>query len=80
MGMLISSGNDRALLIGDIAGSPMHISEPDPPYHPDFSSPRDRLLGIAEDDDMIALGSYMTRAGWGRLIRWEGVLGEDFRL
>ena len=33
---------------------------------------RDRLLGIAEDDDMIALGSYMTRAGWGRLIRWEG--------
>jgi glyoxylase-like metal-dependent hydrolase (beta-lactamase superfamily II) len=77
MGMLISSGNERALIIGDIAGSPMHISEPDLPYSPDFNAEegrasRQRLLDMAEKDDMIVLGSHMTRPGWGRLIRWEG--------
>ena len=77
MGMLISSGNERALIIGDIAGSPMHISEPDLPYNPDFNpeegrASRHRLLDMAENDDMIVLGSHMSRPGWGRLIRWEG--------
>ena len=58
MGMLISSGNERALIIGDIAGSPMHISEPDLPYNPDFNpeegrASRHRLLDIAAAFDRI---------------------------
>lgn len=77
MSMLIASGADRALIIGDVLGSPMHASEPDRHYSPDTDqaqarNTRHKLLDMAEGQDMVVLGSHMTRPGWGRLIRWQG--------
>lgn len=77
MSMLIASKNERAVIIGDIAGSPMHITETKWPYAPDTEKglgmkSRLRVLDLAEKESMIVLGAHMTRPGWGRLIRWEG--------
>ena len=77
MGMLISSDNQRAVIVGDLVGGPAHVSEPDWPYAPDFDATqaresRHRLLDQAEEGGMVVMGSHMTRPGWGRLIRWEG--------
>ncbi|MDA1256657.1 MAG: MBL fold metallo-hydrolase [Chloroflexi bacterium] len=75
--MLISSRGERALIIGDVVGSPMHISEPDHVYRPDVDKEmgrksRHEALDLAEANGMTVIGSHMTRPGWGRLIRWEG--------
>jgi len=77
MSMLLASGAERALIIGDVLGNPMQASEPDLPYSPDFApqqarDTRHRLLDLAEEDDMVVLGSHLSRPGWGRLIRWKG--------
>ena len=53
------------------------VSEPDLPYAPDSDPEHGRatrhgLLDMVEQEEMIMLGSHMTRPGWGRLIRWEG--------
>ena len=77
MGMLIASDGEWALIIGDLVGGPMHVSEPDRPYAPDADQEqgretRHKLLDLAEREAMVVLGSHMTRPGWGRLIRWEG--------
>ena len=77
MSMFISSGNDRALIIGDVLGSPMHASEPDQVYLPDSNvnqarETRHRLLDMAESDGMVILGSHMTQPGWGTIVRWRG--------
>ena len=75
--MLISSRGERALIIGDVIGSPMHVSEPDHLYRPDVDrelaqKSRHDALDLAEGADMTVIGSHMTRPGWGRLIRWQG--------
>lgn len=75
--MLISSRGERALIIGDVIGSPMHVSEPDHLYRPDVDrelarKSRHEALDLAEGADMTVMGSHMTRPGWGRLIRWKG--------
>jgi glyoxylase-like metal-dependent hydrolase (beta-lactamase superfamily II) len=75
--MLISSGRERALIIGDVIGSPMHVTEPDHLYRPDVDremaqKSRHDALDLAEGADMTVIGSHMTRPGWGRLIRWQG--------
>ena len=77
MSMLISSENERAVIAGDVVGSPMHVSEPDWPYAPDSDQSqaretRRRMLDLAERDRMIVMGGHMTRPGWGRLVRWRG--------
>ena len=77
MGMLISSDNERAVIVGDLVGGPAPVSEPDWLYAPDFDATqareaRHRLLDQAEEGGMVVVGSHMTRPGWGRLIRWEG--------
>jgi len=71
------TGTERALIIGDVPGNPMQASEPDPPYSPDFEpeqarSTRHKLLDLAENEDMVILGSHMSGPVWGRLIRWQG--------
>ena len=75
--MLISSRGERALIIGDVIGGPMHVSEPDHLYSPDVDRElaqrsRYEALDLAEGSDMTVIGSHMTRPGWGRLIRWQG--------
>ena len=77
MSLLLSSGRERALLIGDVLGSPMHVTEPDLHYWPDHDKPRGietrhGLLDMAESEDMIVLGSHLSPPGWGTLVRWEG--------
>jgi glyoxylase-like metal-dependent hydrolase (beta-lactamase superfamily II) len=77
MSMLIASRNERAVIIGDIAGSPSHITESHWLYAPDTDKElgmksRLRVLDLAEKDGMVVLGAHMTRPGWGRLIRWQG--------
>ena len=77
MSLLISSGNERALLIGDVLGAPMHVTDPDLPYWPDTDkgqgkATRHHLLDMAENEKMIVLGSHLSPPGWGMLVRWQG--------
>ncbi len=77
MSLLLSSGKDRALLIGDILGSPMHATDTELPYMPDTDAAqgiatRHRMLDMAEREAMIVLGSHLSPPGWGTLVRWEG--------
>ena len=77
MSMLISSGSDRGIIMGDVVGSPMQVTESDWPYSPDTDpvearTTRHRLLDIAETDAMTVIGGHMPHPNWGRLIRWEG--------
>ncbi len=77
MSLLLASGNDRALLIGDVLGSPMHATDTDLPYWPDVDkqqgiATRHRLLDMAEREGMIVLGSHLSPPGWGTMIRWQG--------
>ena len=77
MSLLISSGRERALLIGDVLGSPMHVTDPDLTYWPDTDkeqgkATRHHLLDMAENENMIVLGSHLSPPGWGTLVRWQG--------
>jgi len=77
MSMLISSGSDRGIIMGDVVGSPMQVTESDWPYSPDMDpiqakTTRHRLLDNAETDEMTVIGGHMPHPNWGRLIRWKG--------
>jgi glyoxylase-like metal-dependent hydrolase (beta-lactamase superfamily II) len=77
MSMLIASGSERAIIIGDIVSSPMQVAEPDWPYAPDTNpaqalETRHRVLDLAEHGDMTLIAGHMHRPNWGRLMRWEG--------
>ncbi|MEX0762013.1 MAG: MBL fold metallo-hydrolase [Dehalococcoidia bacterium] len=77
MSVLIASNNERAMIIGDIAGSPMQLTETDWFYLPDWDQAmgrdaRYRILDMAEQDDMVVMGSHLSPPGWGVIVRWEG--------
>ena len=77
MSLLISSRNERAMLLGDIVGSPMQITKSDYPYMPDSDpelgrNTRHRLINKAHDEKMIVLGSHLSYTGWGTIITWKG--------
>ena len=77
MSLLISSGRERALLIGDVLGSPMHATDTELTYWPDTDKEegirtRHRLLDMAEEDGMIVLGSHLSPPGWGTMVQWQG--------
>ena len=77
MSLLLSSGKERALMIGDILGSPMHVTDPELFYWPDTDpalgiETRHRMLDMAEEEEMVVLGSHLSPPGWGMLVRWEG--------
>ncbi len=77
MSLLVASRNQRALLIGDIAGSPMQITETDWRYTPDWDQEmgrreRKKIIDDAVSDDAIVIGAHMSYPGWGRIITWEG--------
>jgi glyoxylase-like metal-dependent hydrolase (beta-lactamase superfamily II) len=77
MSLLIASKNERALLVGDILGSPMQATETDFRYTPDWDGPqgiksRHDILDQAEREKAIVIGSHLSYPGWGTMIRWEG--------
>ena len=77
MSLLIASGRERALLIGDVLGSPMHATDTELMYWPDTDkaqgiATRHRLLDMAEREKMIVLGSHLSPPGWGTMVRWQG--------
>ena len=77
MSLLIASNNERALLVGDILGSPMQATETEFGYSPDWNGPmgikaRNDILDKAERDKAVVIGSHLSYPGWGRMIRWEG--------
>ena len=77
MSLLISSGRERALLIGDVLGSPMHATDTELTYWPDTDkeegiATRHHLLDMAENENMIVLGSHLSPPGWGTMVRWQG--------
>ena len=76
MSLLISSGNERAMLLGDVVGSPMQITESNYPYMPD-SDPelgrktRHELINKVHDEILIAIGSHLSYPGCGTIINWK---------
>jgi glyoxylase-like metal-dependent hydrolase (beta-lactamase superfamily II) len=77
MSLLIASNNERAMLVGDILGSPMQATETDLHYWPDWDGPmgiktRKDILDRAEREDSVVIGSHLSYPGWGTMIRWEG--------
>jgi glyoxylase-like metal-dependent hydrolase (beta-lactamase superfamily II) len=77
MSLLIASNNERAVILGDLVGSPMQITDAGLPYAGDTDIPlgrkaREQLLDIAERERQIVLGAHLPKPGWGRLIRFEG--------
>jgi len=77
MSLLIASKNERALLVGDILGSPMQATETEWPYMPDWDGPmgiktRNDILDRAEQEEAVVIGSHLSFPGWGTMIRWEG--------
>ena len=77
MSLLISSRNQRAVLVGDILGSPMQASETELSYSPDWNQKmgieaRNNILDQAETSNSIVIGSHLSFPGWGKIIRWEG--------
>ena len=77
MSLLIASRNERALLVGDILGSPMQATETDFHYSPDWDGPmgiaaRRDILDRAEREKAVVIGSHLSYPGWGTIIRWEG--------
>ena len=77
MSLLIASGRERALLIGDVLGSPMHATDTELTYWPDTDkeqgiTTRNGLLDMAEQEKLIVLGSHLSPPGWGTMVRWQG--------
>jgi len=77
MSLLIASNNERALLVGDILGSPMQATEADLFYSPDWNTKmgvqtRNEILDKAEREEAIVMGSHLSYPGWGLIVRWEG--------
>ena len=77
MSLLIASRNERALLVGDLLGSPMQATETDFHYSPDLDGPmgiaaRRDILDRAEREGALVIGSHFSYPGWGAIIRWEG--------
>ena len=77
MSLLIASKNERAVILGDLIGSPMQITETDQPYSPDTDGPlgrrtRREVLDMAERDSMTVIASHLPKPGFGRLVRYRG--------
>jgi len=77
MSLLIASQNERAILVGDILGSPMQATATDYLYTPDWDTQmgvnaRNSILDKAENEKAVVIGSHLSYPGWGTMIRWEG--------
>ncbi len=77
MALLISSGRERAIFIGDILINPMHGTDTELPFALDTDpahamETRHQILDRAENENMLVLGSHLSPPGWGTMVRWQG--------
>jgi glyoxylase-like metal-dependent hydrolase (beta-lactamase superfamily II) len=77
MVLLINSGGERAIILGDALVHPAHISEPDWVFGFDFdaelaAATRRQLIDRAETESMTMVQCHLPSPGYGRVIRVEG--------
>jgi glyoxylase-like metal-dependent hydrolase (beta-lactamase superfamily II) len=77
MSLLIASRNERAIILGDLVGTPAQISEAERPYGGDADvalgiASRAKALDMAEREGMVVLGPHLSKPGWGRVVRFQG--------
>ena len=75
--VLITSGAEQALIIGDAVGHPMQVNEPDWSFafdmHTDVAAKtRHRLLDLLESSGMTFAASHFPEPGFGKVVRLEG--------
>jgi glyoxylase-like metal-dependent hydrolase (beta-lactamase superfamily II) len=77
MSVLVASGNERAIIVGDALLHPAQVTEPDwtPLYDMNGETARAtrrRILDRIESEGMIAAACHFPEPGFGRVIRLEG--------
>ena len=77
MSLLIASRGERAVMLGDLVGSPMQITESDLPYAGDtdvklWRTTRIQVLEMAERARRIVLGPHLPKPGSGTRVRFQG--------
>jgi glyoxylase-like metal-dependent hydrolase (beta-lactamase superfamily II) len=75
--ILITSGGERALVLGDAAHSPAQVEEPDWVSRADMDpeltrQTRRALLERLERDEIIVAAGHFQAPGFGRIVRLEG--------
>jgi glyoxylase-like metal-dependent hydrolase (beta-lactamase superfamily II) len=75
--VLIRSGSEQALIIGDAIGHPMQVTEPDWRFTFDMHSDvavqtRHRLLDMLESSGMTFASSHFPEPGFGKVVRLDG--------
>ncbi len=88
MSVLISSGGQKALILGDVLVHPAQVSEPDWEFAFDMDpesavATRRRVLGRMEMESITAVQCHMPSPGFGLIVRsgerryWQAVPGAD---
>ena len=77
MALMLASGRERALFVGDILINPMHATDTDLPFALDTDPAeamriRHEVLDRAESEGIAVLSSHLSAPGWGTMMRWEG--------
>ena len=77
MALLISSGGERAIILGDAMGHPLQVTEPDIPFgfdgdQPTAAATRKQFLDDLEQPQSIGVVCHFPGSGFGRVIRLEG--------
>jgi glyoxylase-like metal-dependent hydrolase (beta-lactamase superfamily II) len=77
MSILITSGGERALVLGDAAHSPVQLNEPDwvsrADMDPDLTrQTRRALIDRLEREQILVAAGHFAAPGFGRIVRLEG--------
>ena len=77
MGLAIVSGDQRALIIGDVTTNPAQITEPDWVFAFDMDparavQTRKQMIERAEAEDALLIACHFPHPGHGRLVCLEG--------
>lgn len=77
MSLLITSGNERALITGDMVVMPAQVTEVDWEFRGDHghrlaAQTRSRVLDKLEAEDAMVIGCHFPAPGFGKLVRVEG--------
>jgi glyoxylase-like metal-dependent hydrolase (beta-lactamase superfamily II) len=77
MSILITSGGEQALVLGDVAHNPVQIQEPDwvsrADIDPDLTRrTRRALIERLEREQMLVAAGHFQAPGFGRIVRLDG--------
>src|SRR4051794_27258998 len=77
MALMITSGGERAIILGDTMGHPLQVTEPDVPFGFDGDVPtavatRKQMLDQLTESGVIGVVCHFPGSGFGRVIRLEG--------